>query len=83
MTYEDVKRIRQNPTAEDVDNAELSRMIDAAIEKQIRKKPILQGDGISYRCPVCNRDVGFVDLLASETQPYCDCGQAIDWSDAE
>lgn len=40
MTYEDVKRIRENPTAEDVDNKELHNMIDLAIEKQIPKKPI-------------------------------------------
>lgn len=37
MTFEEVKRIRENPTAEDVDNAELHKMIDLAIEKQIPK----------------------------------------------
>lgn len=42
MTFEDVKRIRENPTAEDVDNQELHRLIDIAIEKQIPKKPIKQ-----------------------------------------
>lgn len=38
MTFEDVKRIRENPTTEDVDNAELHRLIDIVIEKQIPKK---------------------------------------------
>ncbi len=38
MTYEEVKRIRDNPSSEDVDNDELSRMIDKAIDKQIAKK---------------------------------------------
>lgn len=38
MTFEDVKRIRQNPISEDCDNEELSKMIDVAIEKQIPKK---------------------------------------------
>ena len=42
MTFEEVKKIRQNPTAADVDNKELARMIDIAIEKQIPKKPIKQ-----------------------------------------
>lgn len=40
MTFEDVKRIRQNPTLEDCDNEELSKLIDIALEKQIPKKPI-------------------------------------------
>ena len=39
MTYEEVKRIRDNPSSEDVDNEELSRMIDKAIDKQIARKP--------------------------------------------
>lgn len=42
MTFEDVKRIRLNPTFEDCDNEELSKLIDTAIEKQIQKKPIKQ-----------------------------------------
>ena len=40
MTFEEVKKIRENPTAEDVDNKELHKMIDIALEKQIPKKPI-------------------------------------------
>lgn len=42
MTYEDVKRIRENPSSEDCDNNELAKMIDEAVEKQIPKKPIKQ-----------------------------------------
>ena len=38
MTFEDVKRIRENPTAKDCDNKELHKLIDIAIEKQIPKK---------------------------------------------
>lgn len=44
MTYEDIKRIRENPTVNDVDNAERQRMIDIAIEKQI---PRLQCDFVA------------------------------------
>ena len=38
MTYEQVKQMRNDPTASDVDNDELSRLIDIAIDKQIAKK---------------------------------------------
>ncbi len=82
MTYEDVKRIRQNPTAEDCDNEELSKMIDVAIEKQIPKKPIIHGyregrevNTISYTCPICNKHIG--------RENFCKhCGQALYWSDS-
>lgn len=92
MTFEEVKRIRENPTAEDVDNAELHKMIDLAIEKQIPKKPTPQivkggkrliGNGwwcngtTVYRCPNCNE---WITL----TYNYCiKCGQALDWGDCE
>ena len=86
MTYEESLEIITNAIQTDKMTSEQDialSMAQKAIEKQIRKKPVLQDDGISYRCPVCNRDVGYVDILASETQPYCDCGQAIDWSDVK
>ena len=71
MTYEDVKRIRENPTAEDVDKAELAAMIDKAVEKQIARKP---RDGIYVGFCECGKIV-FAD------QNYCpDCGQKCDWS---
>lgn len=79
MTFDDVKRIRQNPTAEDCDNEELSKMIDIAIEKQIPKKPILDTifpSGVKwYLCPTCNHNG------IEKTGAYChSCGQALDWS---
>lgn len=40
MTFEDVKRIRENPTAECCDIKDLQSLIDVALEKQIPKKPI-------------------------------------------
>lgn len=82
MTFDDVKRIRQNPTAEDCDNEELSKMIDIAIEKQIPKKPLdiskLYNGDYGY-CPCCNRVVSDYE----EMKVCSDCGQALDWSDTK
>ena len=55
-----------------------------ALEKQIPKKPIWEGDGYSYGdmvydtwyCPSCD-----YDYEDTEEYKYCPCcGQAIDWS---
>lgn len=80
MNYEDVKRIRENPTAEDVDNAELHKLIDIAIEKQIPKKLTLKhrcyaGSVRRGICPNCL-------MTENNNANYCRaCGQALDWSD--
>ena len=76
MTFEDVKRIRQNPTAEDCDNKELSKLIDIALEKQIPKKVIEYRLG-GFCCSDCK-------AIVYPTTIYCPhCGQALDWSEAE
>lgn len=92
MTFEDVKRIRENPKFADVDNQELHMMIDLAVEKQIPKKPTphkVEVDKIKignanwckgttvYRCPCC-------DTFISRIYDYCHkCGQKLDWGDGE
>lgn len=83
MTFEDVKRIRENPTAEDVDNRELHRLIDIAIEKQIPKKPKVIFDEYSYfECGNCGEAIYCSDEL--KTHRYClNCGQVLDWGDGE
>lgn len=74
MTFEDVKRIRENPTAEDVDNKELARLIDIAIEKQIPKKP---NETDKARCIHCG-------CVVKRDERFCkNCGQALDWWDGE
>ncbi len=95
MTYEDVKNIRKSPTHSIVDGGsdykELSRMIDDAIEKQIKKKPIMgKSKNICFDdffCPSCNkRIISRLDgeWIVGKTQKYCDeCGQALDWGDNE
>lgn len=76
LTYKEAEKIS-------ITNAEFVDAIQVAIEaleKQTPKKPI--GDGIYRYCPVCSRDVGYIDALAEAKLKYCnDCGQAIDWSE--
>jgi hypothetical protein len=82
MTFENVKRIRENPTAKDVDNKELHRIIDIAVEKQIPKKTIDKeyvpnGNLVYGHCPVC-------DTFTNNCKACCNkCGQRLDWSDTE
>ena len=80
MTFEDVKRIRQNPTAEDVDNQELHKMIDLAVEKQIPKKPRVNDDSW-FCCRNCGETFSLANTVHRKNK-YCgNCGQALDWSD--
>lgn len=48
-----------------------------ALEKQIPKKP-LKAHGGAYRCPNCQMKHFNPDWIGTK---YCDCGQALDWSD--
>ena len=57
MTPQEALKIRKNPHFEDVDNEELSRCIDEALEKQIAKKAKNITTTVYYkqgRCPNCN-----------------------------
>lgn len=47
-----------------------------ALEKQIPKKPVHFEQSYPY-CPSCN------DFITSRDKKYCECGQALDWSDTE
>jgi len=86
MTYEEVKKIRNNGEIEHANIRELQKLIDVAIEKQIPKKPRFEGDGYwrgelvydTWICPNCNTDYE----VGTDTHKYCpNCGQAIDWSE--
>lgn len=94
MTFEDVKRIRLKPTFVDVDNEELAKMLDIAVERRIPKKPRFYDSKFrqrgekygryvtiedAYNCPYCNCTV-----WGTDKNNFCDnCGQALDWSDTE
>lgn len=87
MTYEEAKRyILENwfdgdqdvKAVVDGDKETMTmKMAVEAIEKQIPKKPYLDNDNGIYEkeyCPACNRSL-------FPNDPYCRCGQAIDWSE--
>ena len=87
MTPQEALKIRNNPTFDDVDNVELSKCIDEALEKQIPKKPkgvtdLMFGD-IELRCPRCD-NANLANLFRCKGYDYCPgCGQALDWSDVK
>lgn len=74
---------------------EVLNIVVEAVGKQIPKKPVIKthkyigsdDDFVNkYHCPVCkaliiNEDTN--GFYAGRKQKYCDCGQALDWSDTE
>lgn len=82
MTPNEALEIRNNPTFGNVDNEELSKCIDEALEKQIAKKPIPTEEqnirfAMNYTCPSCKKH-----FTGTGIADYCyHCGQALDWSD--
>lgn len=82
MNTQEVLKIRKNLHLEDIDNEELSKCIDEALEKQIAKKPIPTEEqnirfAMNYTCPSCKKH-----FTGTGIADYCyHCGQALDWSD--
>lgn len=79
----------------DDEEKEALTMAIYALEKQIPKKAVIKthkyigsdDDFVNkYHCPVCNALIINEDtngFYAGRKQKHCDCGQALDWSDAE
>ena len=81
MTYEEaIKVIESNrPISGYTMLCEALDIAKEALEKQIPKKPYLDNDNGIYEkeyCPACNRSL-------FPNDPYCRCGQAIDWGDTD
>ena len=89
MTPQEALKIRNNPTFDDVDNIELSKCINEALEKQIPKKPIdIRTPIVTWGlCPICKGELnklGNQPHRVFKDTKYCfDCGQALDWSDVK
>jgi hypothetical protein len=74
MTYEEALKTLDETF---IGNLELKIVLSNALEKQIPKKPDLDG---GIYCPCCLHE--FKENY--DTTSYCpNCGQAIDWSDTE
>lgn len=74
MTYEEALKTLDETV---IGNIELKIVLSNALEKQIPKKPDLDG---GIYCPCCLHE--FKENY--DTTSYCpNCGQAIDWSDVE
>ena len=74
MTYEEALKTLDETV---IGNIELKIVLSNALEKQIPKKPDLDG---GVYCPCCLHE--FKENY-DETR-YCpNCGQALDWSDTE
>lgn len=92
MTYEEIKEIRANKTFISKEGAEYSQMIDAAIEKQIPKKVVVEESECEtldmetgewfpdiredWICPVCGEYA-----IPYDYKYCCNCGQKLDWSE--
>lgn len=89
MTAKEAMKVRANATAEHVDCEGLHKCIDAALEKQIPKKPYVYGGGYgnngeiiydTYDCPNCDKSYE----MDYEKYDYCpNCGQALDWREED
>lgn len=74
MTYEESLKTLDETV---IGNIELKIVLSNALEKQIPKKPDLDG---GIYCPCCLHE--FKENY--DTTSYCpNCGQAIDWSDTK
>lgn len=87
MTYEEVKKIREQHYVDSEDDFfEASRMVGIAIEKQIPKKP---NKGREYgfewdECPVCKCGIDEWNEDEMCGNLFCPrCGQAINWRSEE
>lgn len=82
------KELRNNGQAFFVNTYEDADRIIEALEKQIPKKPYLEGDGYAdgamvydvWRCPNCDRAYE----VDSDDYDYCpNCGQKLDWGNKD
>ena len=67
-------------TAEVNELLELNKIVCGALEKQIPKKPIDNGEQEWFQCPTCGRvAVAYYD----GKRHHCRCGQSLKWEDIE
>ena len=59
---------------------ELNKIVSEALEKQIPKKPIDNGEQEWFQCPTCGR---VAVVYYAGKRHHCECGQSLKWEDIE
>ena len=67
-------------TAEVNELLELNKIVSEALEKQIPKKPIDNGEQEWFECPTCGK---VVVTYYDGKRHHCECGQSLKWEDEE
>ena len=74
----DIKEEVYSDIAEVNELLELNKIVSEALEKQIPKKPIDNGEQEWFECPTCGK---VVVTYYDGKRHHCRCGQSLKWED--
>ena len=76
----EIEEVVYSNTAEVNELLELNKIVSEALEKQIPKKPIDNGEQEWFQCPTCGK---VVVTYYDGKRHHCECGQSLKWEDEE
>ena len=76
----EIEEVVYSNTAEVNELLELNKIVSEALEKQIPKKPIDNGEQEWFQCPTCGR---VAVVYYAGKRHHCRCGQSLNWEDIE
>ena len=76
----EIEEVVYSNTAEVNELLELNKIVSEALEKQIPKKPIDNGEQEWFECPTCGK---VVVTYYDGKRHHCECGQSLKWEDIE
>ena len=76
----EIEEVVYSNTAEVNELLELNKIVSEALEKQIPKKPIDNGEQEWFQCPTCGR---VAVVYYAGKRHHCRCGQRLNWRDIE
>ena len=76
----EIEEVVYSNTAEVNELLELNKIVSEALEKQIPKKPIDNGEQEWFQCPTCGR---VAVVYYAGKRHHCRCGQSLKWEDIE
>ena len=74
----EIEEVVYSNTAEVNELLELNKIVSEALEKQIPKKPIDNGEQEWFQCPTCGR---VAVVYYAGKRHHCRCGQSLKWED--